>query len=86
MRIIGLFIINENMEDLKMKTLIQQELEKRSQRDDDVYNLIGAEIKRRRVSQSQTLSSIAGDVCSVSYLCKVEKNQLKQNRHMLKEI
>ena len=69
-----------------MKTLIQQELEKRSQRDDDVYNLIGAEIKRRRVSQSQTLSSIAGDVCSVSYLCKVEKNQLKPNRHMLKEI
>lgn len=69
-----------------MSLIIKQELEKRFQKDDDVYNLIGAEIKRRRVSQSQTLSSIAGDVCSVSYLCKVEKNQLKPNRHMLKEI
>ena len=69
-----------------MKTIIQQEIERRKHKDDDVYNLIGAEIKRRRISQSQTLSSVAGDVCSVSYLCKIEKNQLKPNRHMLKEI
>ena len=42
-----------------MKTIIRQEVEKRGNNDDDAYKLIGAEIKRRRVSQSQTLSSVA---------------------------
>lgn len=58
---------------MKKKSTIQLELERRQSINDDAYELIGAELKRRRVGQSQTLSSVAGDVCSVSYLCKVEK-------------
>ena len=71
---------------MKKKSTIQLELERRQSINDDAYELIGAELKRRRVGQSQTLSSVAGDVCSISYLCKVEKNQLKPNRYLLKEI
>lgn len=68
------------------ENIIRQEFERRGKNDDDAYKLIGAELKRKRLNQSQTLSSIAGDVCSVSYLCKVEKSQIKPNRIMLKEI
>lgn len=68
------------------ENIIRQEFSRRGRNDDDAYKLIGAELKRKRISQSQTLSSIAGDVCSVSYLCKVEKSQIKPNRQMLKEI
>ncbi|MDE7161241.1 MAG: hypothetical protein K2N65_00625, partial [Anaeroplasmataceae bacterium] len=68
------------------KNVFVEELKRRGKEDDNAYMLIGTELKRARTSQSQTLSSIAGDLCSVSYLCKVENAQLKPNRYMLQEI
>lgn len=68
------------------KNIFAEEFKRRGKEDDNAYMLIGSELKRARTSQSQTLSSVAGDLCSVSYLCKVENAQLKPNRYMLKEI
>lgn len=68
------------------KNIFVEELKRRGKEDNNAYSMIGTELKRARTSQSQTLSAIAGDLCSVSYLCKVEKAQLKPNRYMLNEI
>ncbi|MBD5390593.1 hypothetical protein HDR67_01155 [bacterium] len=68
------------------KNIFVEELMRRGKEDNNAYSMIGTELKRARTSQSQTLSAVAGDLCSVSYLCKVEKAQLKPNRYMLNEI
>lgn len=68
------------------KNIFEEELNRRGNADENAYNMIGTELKRVRTSQSQTLSSVASDVCSVSYLCKIENAQLKPNRQMLQEI
>lgn len=68
------------------KNIFVDELKRRGKEDMNTYSMIGTELKRARTSQSQTLSSIAGNLCSVSYLCKVEKAQLKPNAYMLNEI
>lgn len=68
------------------KNVFVEEMKRRGKEDNNTYTMIGTELKRVRTSQSQTLSSVAGNLCSVSYLCKVEKAQLKPNRYMLNEI
>ncbi|MDE7263116.1 MAG: hypothetical protein K2N64_00460 [Anaeroplasmataceae bacterium] len=68
------------------KNVFLEEMKRRDKEDDNAYSMIGTELKRVRTSQSQTLSSIAGNLCSVSYLCKIENAQLKPNRYMLNEI
>ncbi|MDE6656167.1 MAG: hypothetical protein K2J85_04165, partial [Anaeroplasmataceae bacterium] len=68
------------------KNVFVEEIKRRGKEDNNTYTMIGTELKRVRTSQSQTLSSVAGNLCSVSYLCKVEKAQLKPNRYMLNEI
>lgn len=68
------------------KNIFEEEFMRRSQIDDNTYGMIGTELKRIRTRQSQTLSAIAENLCSVSYLCKIEKAQLKPNRQMLMEI
>lgn len=68
------------------RSTIEAEMAKRDRVDDTTYGMIGTELKRLRTSQSQTLSSVAGDICSVSYLCKIEKAQMKPNRYMLHQI
>ncbi|MDE7214037.1 MAG: hypothetical protein K2N42_05610 [Anaeroplasmataceae bacterium] len=68
------------------KNVFVEEIKRREQEDENTYSMIGTELKRARTSQSQTLSSVAGNLCSVSYLCKVENAQLKPNRYMLGEI
>ena len=68
------------------KNIFVDEIKRRVKEDNNAYSMIGTELKRVRTSQSQTLSSVAGDLCSVSYLCKIEKAQLKPNRYMLNEI
>lgn len=68
------------------KNVFKEELIRRGKNDENAYSMIGTELKRIRTSQSKTLASVAGDLCSISYLCKVEKAQLKPNRQMLNEI
>ncbi len=68
------------------KNIFDEELKRRNMLDENKYSMIGTELKRIRISQSQTLASIASNICSVSYLCKIENAQMKVNRHMLNEI
>lgn len=70
---------------MKKNTFVE-EMKRRGKEDENAYTMIGTELKRVRTSQRQTLSSVAGNLCSVSYLCKIEKAQLKPNRYMLNEI
>lgn len=68
------------------KNFFKEEFKRRNEFDKNTYNMIGTEIKRLRLSKSRTLSAIADNVCSVSYLCKIEKAQMKPNHHTLGEI
>ena len=53
---------------------------------DDRNNIIGVEIKSRRKKQAITLEALSNDVCSQSYLCKIETNKIAPNREFLREI
>lgn len=53
---------------------------------EESYNVVGVEIKDRRLTLSRTLSSLSSEICSVSYLCKIENNKIIPNRYYLKEI
>lgn len=66
--------------------MMKYEIMKRLEDTDDTYQVIGAEIKQHRLAQSKTLASIADDDFSVSYLCKIERNQIRPSNKLLKEI
>ncbi len=53
---------------------------------EDKYSIIGVEIKNRRMNNLQTLEALSQDVCSVSYLCKVEQNKIEPNKAFLREL
>lgn len=65
---------------------IKLEIKRRLHNNDDTYNVIGAELKEKRVSLSKTLEAIASNDCSISYICKIERNQVKPSSYYLKEI
>ncbi|RIA78215.1 hypothetical protein EI71_00527 [Anaeroplasma bactoclasticum] len=48
--------------------------------------IIGIEIRRKRIELSYTLSGLCFDICSPSYLCKIERNQIQANNYILQEI
>ena len=52
----------------------------------DNRDIIGIEIKRKRLDMSETLESISQDLCSPSYLCKIERNQIQANNFILQEV
>ncbi|GEM_PF-2146512 len=54
--------------------------------EDDPGAIVGTEIRLRRNGQSKTLDAICQQTCSVSYLSKLEKNEIKANPHFLEEI
>lgn len=62
------------------------ELDKKRMKNDNEDALIGAEIKLRRNSLSKTLEAVSLDTCSISYLSKVENNEIKPNLKMLEDI
>lgn len=64
----------------------KNELKRRGEVDKTTFAMVGAEMKRLRLKNNKTLSSIAENICSVSYVCKIERAQIKPNRHMLGEI
>lgn len=65
---------------------LKKELNQRRNKKELVYDVVGVELKDRRLSLCRTLSSIASKICSSSYLCKIERNQITPNRYYLKEI
>lgn len=48
--------------------------------------IIGIEIRRKRLELSYTLQGLCFDICSPSYLCKIERNQIQANNYILQEI
>lgn len=68
------------------RNLLKNELMSRRNKKEDMYHVIGAEIKDRRLTLSRTLSSLSYKICSTSYLCKIENNKIIPNRVFLKEI
>ena len=48
--------------------------------------IIGIEIRRKRIELSCTLNGLCFELCSPSYLCKIERNQIVANRYILAEI
>ena len=48
--------------------------------------IIGLEIRRKRLDLSITLQNLCFDLCSPSYLCKIERNQIQANRQILNEL
>ncbi len=65
---------------------LEEEFNKRMEKKDLFNDVIGAEIKRQRIKLAKTQSSIADDICSLSYLCKIEKNTIIPNKQYLGEI
>lgn len=65
---------------------LKEEIIRRFSSDKTNYEAIGAEIKRHRLAMSKTLQHIADKDCSVSYLCKIERNQVKPSIKYLEEI
>jgi len=65
---------------------IKREFNDRSVQLEGRFNLLGSELKERRLKLSQTLSSISENLCSVSYLSKIENNKIIPNRMYLREI
>lgn len=50
------------------------------------YSIIGTELRSRRISRSKTIENISSDVCSASYLCKVERGNIIPNKKLLSEL
>lgn len=48
--------------------------------------IIGLEIRRKRLELSITLQSLCFELCSPSYLCKIERNQIQANNTILNEL
>lgn len=53
---------------------------------EDSYELIGTELKLRRIKLSKTQEYICRNTCSISYLSKIENAEIKPNPKMLEEI
>ena len=70
---------------MKMANL-KEEIKRRFEEDKVTYETIGAEIKRHRLALSLTLQSVSSTGCSPSYICKIERNQVKPSSKYLKEI
>lgn len=58
----------------------------RKSKKEEVYDIVGAEIKDARLRLRSTQQELADDICSLSYLCKVEKNKIVPNKIFMKEI
>jgi len=61
-------------------------LSKYGDKQKNTFNVIGTEIRLKRDDLDMTLKAISGDICSVSYLSKVEHNKIEPNMAILKEI
>ena len=65
---------------------ISIEIERRMKAEDNVYAVIGPEIRLRRLMLNKTLKFIAYKICSVSYVCKIERSDIKPNAEYLRKI
>lgn len=66
--------------------MIKREFIERKNKLEEQFTLIGSELKERRLNLSKTLLSVSENLCSVSYLSKIENNKIIPNKMYLKEI
>ena len=66
------------------KTII--EIKKRINNYYDHSHVFGLEVKNRRFDLEMTLYSVSHDICSMSYLCKIENNKIVPNQYCVSEI
>ncbi len=71
------FKVDERKDVKKEFIKIYNEIKKRASGKHCNYNIIGVEIKLRRCAKNLTLAELAEDICSISYLCKIEQSQIK---------
>ena len=69
-----------------MENIIRAELKKRIRDNDTLFAIIGPEIRLRRSLLNKTLKFIAYRICSISYVSKIESNEIRPNRVFLNEI
>ncbi len=65
---------------------LENELLRRLEKEDNPYQIIGSEIKLKRLKLSKTLESVTENFCSTSYLCKIERNAIIPNPYFLSKI
>ena len=68
------------------KKILVNELLNRKNKKEDKYSVLGTEIKNRRVSLSKTLSTVSSDLCSKSYISKLENSKIIPNKACLMEL
>ena len=66
--------------------IIILELQKRQRCKKNNHREIGPEIRYRRERLSMTLEQVSSNICSLSYLSKLENGQLEANQYYLEEI
>ncbi|MGL4949036.1 MAG: helix-turn-helix domain-containing protein [Anaeroplasmataceae bacterium] len=50
------------------------------------YKTIGSELKHKRKQFKMSLEEASNDICSISYLCKIERNSILPNDDILRKI
>lgn len=68
----------------EMKNIIEEH--KSRQKKENTFNVVGTEIRDRRLSLSRTQSALSSELCSISYFSKIENNKLIPKTYYLKEI
>ena len=68
------------------KKILVNELLNRKNKKEDKYSVLGTEIKNHRVSLSKTLSTVSSDLCSKSYISKLENSKIIPNKACLMEL
>lgn len=65
---------------------LEYEIKKRKNNNDDIYSVIGAEIKNHRNKLSKTLKDIATRSYSISYISKIENNKAQGSMKVISDI
>lgn len=65
---------------------IIEELNFREQTDEKNYSIIGTEIKTQRLKNNLTQKETSDMVCSSSYLCKIERNDIVPNPEFIEKL
>jgi hypothetical protein len=66
--------------------VINQEINRRIKKHNDEHNVVGAEIRQQRLEQSKTLDATVSKICSLSYLCKIERNAIRPNKKIIRDV
>ncbi len=84
--IVYLLKIKKYNQDKVINMNLLLEIENRQKTKDETFSILGTEIKSQRLKNNMTLKETAENVCSVSYLCKIERNDINPNPFFIEKI